>query len=138
MENTYLIEFKDFSNQEGHLTPIENCRDIPFEIKRIYYITKVKPGIRRGFHSHRKLCQVLIAVHGSVKILVKNPFEEQIINLASPIQGLFIGPMVWREMYDFSEGSVLLVLASEYYDESDYIRDYECYTRESNEFYLEI
>ena len=137
MRNVKLLQFKDFANEYGHLTPIENLRDLPFAIKRIYYITGVAPNVRRGFHSHKLLDQVLVAVNGSVKILVKNPNEEMIIDLHTPTQGLFIGPMIWREMYDFSEGAALLVLASEYYDESDYVRDYERYAQEATNYFLE-
>lgn len=131
MYNTGLIKFKDIIDRYGHLTPIESKIDIPFEIKRIYYITGVEQGVTRGFHSHRKLHQVLICVNGSVKIRVKNPKEEEVVELNNPSVGLYIGPLVWREMFDFSEGSVLLVLASEYYDEGDYIRNYDFYLEEA-------
>ena len=111
----------------GSLTAIEGGKDIPFDVKRVYYIYNVPEGVRRGFHSHVDLHQILICVHGRVKILTKTPFEEEITELSSENKGLYIGPMVWREMYDFSEGAVLLVLASEHYTEDDYIRDYDKY-----------
>lgn len=111
----------------GSLTAIEGGIDVPFDVKRVYYIYDVPKGVRRGFHSHVDLHQILICVHGSVKILTKTPFEEEITELSSENQGLYIGPMVWREMYDFSGGAVLLVLASEHYTEDDYIRDYAEY-----------
>jgi len=129
--NCSLIKFKDITDKYGHLTPIEAKIDIPFEIKRIYYITRVEQGITRGFHSHRKLHQVLICLNGSIKIRVKNPNEEEIIELNDSSVGLYIGTYVWREMFDFTEGSVLLVLASEYYDEDDYIRNYDFYLEEA-------
>lgn len=135
MNNVHLIRFRDISNSYGHLTPIEAERDIPFEIKRVYYINRVPKGVRRGFHSHRDLQQVLICVSGTVSILVKTPFEEKIVVLDDPSIGLFIGPMIWREMYDFSEGSALLVLASEHYDESDYFREYVSYEEEYRRTY---
>ena len=131
MYNCSLIKFKDITDKYGHLTPIEAKIDIPFEIKRIYYITRVDQGITRGFHSHRKLHQVLICLNGSIKIRVKNPNEEEIIELNDSSVGLYIGTYVWREMFDFTEGSVLLVLASEYYDEDDYIRNYDFYLEEA-------
>ena len=131
MYNCSLIKFKDITDKYGHLTPIEAKIDIPFEIKRIYYITRVEQGITRGFHSHRKLHQVLICLNGSIKIRVKNPNEEEIIELNDSSVGLYIGTYVWREMFDFTEGSVLLVLASEYYDEDDYIRNYDFYLEEA-------
>ena len=131
MYNCALIKFKDITDKYGHLTPIESKIDTPFEVKRIYYITKVEQGITRGFHSHRKLHQVLICLSGSIKIRVKNPKEEEVIELDDSSVGLYIGPLIWREMFDFTEGSVLLVLASEYYDEDDYIRNYDFYLEEA-------
>lgn len=135
MYNVTLVKFKDYTDKYGHLTPIEEKSDIPFEIKRIYYITRVEQGVTRGFHSHRKLHQVLICLNGSIKIRVKNPKDEEIYELKDPSIGLYIGPYVWREMFDFTEGSVLLVLASEYYDEEDYLRDYESYVEEVKKVY---
>lgn len=135
MKNVKLVQFKDYTDKYGHLTPIEEGIDVGFDIKRVYYITKVEEGVRRGFHSHRDLEQVLLCLNGSVKILVKTPDEEEVIILNNPAQGLYIGPMVWREMYDFSEGAVLLVLASEHYTVSDYIRDYKEYEKEAIEFF---
>jgi dTDP-4-dehydrorhamnose 3,5-epimerase-like enzyme len=135
MYNCSLLKFNDFTDKYGHLTPIEGKIDIPFEIKRIYYITKVEQGITRGYHSHRKLHQVLVCLNGSVKIRTKNPKEEEIFELNDPSIGLYIGTYVWREMFDFSEGSVLLVLASEHYDENDYIRNYDFYLEEAQKRY---
>lgn len=119
----------------GSLTAIEGNKDVPFDIKRVYYIYDVPNGVRRGFHSHVDLHQILICVHGSVKILTKTPFEEKITELSNENKGLYIGPMVWREMYDFSEGAVLLVLASEHYTEEDYIRDYPKYEKMALKFF---
>lgn len=130
MKNVKTLTFPAFiDNHYGNLVPIEEAESIPFDIRRVYYIYGVGKDVRRGFHSHRDLEQVLICIHGSVKILVKTPDEEQVIRLDSPVKGLYIGPMVWREMYDFSDDAVLLVLASKHYDEQDYIRDYEQYTK---------
>lgn len=134
MMNVSKYRFKDITDKYGHLTPIEGKKDIPFDVKRVYYISGVEAGVRRGFHSHRDLKQMLICVHGKVKILVKTPYEEEIVELSSPFEGLYIGEMVWREMYDFEDGAVLLVLASEYYTEDDYIRDYKIYEKEAKEF----
>lgn len=119
----------------GSLTAIEGSVDVPFDVKRVYYIYDVPNEVRRGFHSHVDLHQVLICVHGSVKILTKTPFEQQVIELSSPNKGLYIGPMIWREMYDFSEDAVLLVLASEHYTEDDYIRDYAKYEEMALDFF---
>jgi len=131
MYNCCLVKFKSIADRYGSLTPIEGKIDIPFEIKRVYYITKVGPDVTRGFHSHRTLHQVLICLNGSVKIKLKNPVSEEIVELNDSSVGLYIGPYVWREMYDFSEGSVLLVLASDYYKEEDYIRNYDFYLEEA-------
>lgn len=131
MYNTGLLKFKDIIDKYGHLTPIEGNVDIPFEVKRVYYITRVQEGTTRGFHSHRKLHQVLICLNGSIKIRIKNPNGEEVVELNDPSIGLYIGPLIWREMFDFTEGSVLLVLASEYYDENDYIRNYDFYLEEA-------
>ena len=122
-----IKNYKFHSDKYGKLIALEEKKDVPFEIKRIYYIYEVESGVRRGFHSHKKLEQVLICVHGSVKILLKTPEYEEIIIPDSPKKGLYIGPDIWREMYDFNDGAVLLVLASDFYDEKDYIRDYSEY-----------
>lgn len=135
MFNTGLIKFKDITDKYGHLTPIEEKKDIPFEIKRVYYITRVEEGVTRGFHSHKKLHQVLICLNGSLKVKIKNPINEEIVELNNSSVGLYIGPLVWREMFDFSEGSVLLVLASELYDENDYIRNYDFYLNEAKKLF---
>lgn len=124
-----IKNYKFHSDKYGKLIALEENKDIPFDIRRIYYIYDVEPGVRRGFHSHKNLEQVLICVHGSVKILLKTPEYEEIIILDDPKKGLFIGPDLWREMYDFNDGAVLLVLANDYYDENDYIRDYDEYEK---------
>ena len=132
MFNVGLMNFKEFGIPLGRLTAIEGGRDIPFEIKRVYYITDVPCESRRGFHSHRKLHQILLCLNGSVTIQVNNGVEKQDICLSSPHIGLYIGPNVWREMYNFTTNAVLMVLASDFYDESDYIRDFDEYLQSVN------
>jgi dTDP-4-dehydrorhamnose 3,5-epimerase-like enzyme len=127
MYNVGMFKFKMHVDKYGSLVPIEATGEVPFEIKRVYYIFDVPAEIRRGFHAHKKLHQVLICIKGSVKILVKTPEEEQIFELSRPDEGLYIGPMIWREMYDFSSDAVLLVLASDHYDPADYERNYDEY-----------
>ncbi len=128
------MDFRDIVDQRnndrpmGHLTPIEGLKDIPFKIKRIYYITRVPENTIRGFHAHKGLQQVLLCLNGTVKINVSDPFDKKTFVLDNPAKGLYIGPGLWREMYDFSPAAVLLVIASEYFDENDYIRDYRVYT----------
>lgn len=135
VQNVSLTEFPVHKDNYGSLVPVETFGNIPFGIKRVYYIFDVENGQRRGFHSHRDLHQALVCVHGKVTILVKTPFEEDNIVLDDPTKALLIGPMVWREMYDFSEDAVLLVLASEHYTPSDYIRDYSQYEKEAREYF---
>ena len=127
--NAKIINFIKNTDKYGKLVPIEENETIPFPIKRVYYIYEVDEGVRRGFHSHKELNQVLICVSGSVKILLKTPLEEKIVTLNKPDEGLYIGPMIWREMYDFSEDAILLVLADKHYNECDYIRKYENYEK---------
>ncbi|WP_155834462.1 sugar 3,4-ketoisomerase [Butyrivibrio sp. FC2001] len=132
--NTRLMQFRDIVDKRnderpmGHLTPIEALEDVPFEVKRIYYITRVPENTIRGFHAHKNLEQVLLCLNGSVKVNVSDPYKKEMFVLDDPSKGLYIGPGLWREMFDFSPGSVLLVLASEHYSEDDYIRDYRTYT----------
>lgn len=123
--NVKMISFRKRENETGSLAFLEAQRDVPFEIKRVYYIFDVASGARRGFHAHKELRQVLVCVHGSCKILLDDGKETKTLELNDPIQGLLIEKPLWREMYDFSEGAVLLVFVSEYYDESDYIRSYD-------------
>ena len=124
VENTHIIEFQKNDDEYGVLIPVEAMKDIPFDIKRIYYIYGVDAAQRRGFHAHEDLEQALICVHGKVKILVKTPFDETEVLLDNPQKALYIGQMVWREMFDFEDDAVLLVLASKPYNTNDYIRDY--------------
>lgn len=131
LKNCHMIQFKRIGGDLGVLTALEGAQDVPFDVKRVYYITNVPEDVTRGFHSHRKLEQVLLCLHGSVKIRVKTPFEEETVTLEENSEGLYIGHMVWREMFDFVPGAVLMVLASEHYAEGDYIRDYEKYREEA-------
>jgi len=123
MKNS-IKNFDVIGDNRGSLISIESEIDIPFAIKRIYYIFNTKKSIRRGFHAHKNLQQVLIAVSGSCKILIDSGKSKEEVLLDSPKKGLLIKELLWREMFDFSADCVLLVLASEHYDENDYIRDY--------------
>lgn len=117
--------FPPHGDDRGQLVAIEESKDLPFDVKRVYYIYDTLPGVRRGFHAHRNLQQILICVSGSCKIHLDNGSETIEVVLDKPNEGLYIANNMWREMYDFTPGAVLLVLASEYYDEADYIRNYE-------------
>jgi len=133
--NTSMVKFEPHVDEYGSLVAVEGKGDAPFSIKRIYYIYGVDQNQRRGFHSHNDLEQVLVCVHGKVKILVKTPFEEEVVELDDPSKGLYIGPMVWREMFDWQDDAVLLVLASKHYDVEDYIRDYAKYETLAKEYF---
>lgn len=142
MYNTGLLKFRKLDSKTnsswGILTPIESNEDIPFEIKRIYYIYNVNDDQIRGKHSHRKLHQILICVHGSVDIKLDNYFGSEVYTLNDPSVGLYVGPDNWREMSNFTDDAVLLVLASEHYDEEDYIRDYDTFIKHNEEKYGRI
>ena len=117
--------FQQHGDERGQLVALEEFKDIPFEIKRVYYMYDTGEGIHRGFHAHKTLKQILICINCSCKVLLDNGQEKKIVSLEKPYEGLYISHNMWREMYDFSPDAVLMVLASEYYDESDYIRDYD-------------
>ena len=118
------LTFLTKGNERGVLIALEENKNIPFKIKRVYYIFDTKDGVIRGFHAHKNLEQVLICINGSCEILLDDGKEKSIIKLENRNEGLFIEKMVWREMFNFSADCVLMVLASDYYDEKDYIRDY--------------
>lgn len=120
-----MYTFPPHGDDRGQLVAIEAMKDLPFEVKRVYYIYDTLPGVRRGFHAHRNLQQILLCVSGSCKIHLDNGDDTAEVLLSKPNEGLYIANDMWREMYDFAPGTVLLVLASEYYDEADYIRNYE-------------
>lgn len=116
-------------DNRGKLNVIEGKKDIPFEIKRVYFLYETVNGFVRGKHAHKKLEQILICVGGKCSLRLNDGIKEQEVVLDNPNKGLYIGPGIWREMYDFSEGAILLVLASELYDEDDYIRDYHVFLK---------
>lgn len=117
-------QFQQHGDKRGQLVALEEYSDIPFKIKRVYYMYDTIEGVVRGHHAHKKLQQILICIHGSCKILLDNGSEKKIVYMEKPYEGLFIPNDMWREMYDFSSDAVLMCLASEVYSEEDYIRDY--------------
>lgn len=119
-----IYSFNEICDYRGVLVAIQQIKDIPFEIKRIYYMYNTKKDVIRGCHAHKNLRQVLICISGSCKILLDDGIEKEIVALDKKNLGLYIGANIWREMFEFSEDAVLLVLASEYYDDTDYIRNY--------------
>ena len=120
-----LINLPNLGDERGGLVAVEANQHIPFDIKRIYYIFATSKDKPRGFHAHKDLKQLAICLHGQCRFVLDNGKHKEEVILNSPTQGLIIENMTWREMHDFSEDCVLLVLASEYYDESDYIRTYD-------------
>ena len=119
--------FQPHGDERGQLVALEELKDIPFKIKRVYYMYDTLAGVTRGHHAHKSLEQILICIHGSCKIRLNNGVEEKVIPLEKPYEGLYVSNNMWREMFDFSADAVLMVLASELYDENDYIRDYDEY-----------
>lgn len=121
--------FQQHGDERGQLVALEEHKDIPFEIKRVYYMYDTGEGVRRGYHAHKSLEQILICIHGTCKILLDDGTEKKIVPLEKPYEGLYVSNAMWREMFDFSEDAVLMVLASDYYKEEDYIRDYDVFLK---------
>jgi len=124
-----LLSFKALGDERGSLVSLEANEEIPFAIKRLYYIFKTAENVSRGFHAHKQLKQVAVCVKGSCLFVLDDGSNRESVMLDDPNKGLVIEGMTWREMHDFSEDCVLLVLASECYQESDYIRNYEDFTK---------
>ena len=117
--------FQQHGDERGQLVALEEHKDIPFEIKRVYYMYDTGKGVTRGQHAHKSLEQILICIHGSCKLMLDNGKEKKIVSLEKPYEGLYISNNILREMYDFSSDAVLMVLASDVYKEEDYIRNYD-------------
>ena len=132
MTNYELIDFKTLGDQRGSLIAIEEGYNVPFPIKRVYYIFDTKKGVERGFHAHINLKQVAIVVKGSCVFVLDDGYNKKEINLDNPNQGLLIEGLIWREIKSFSNDCVLVVLASEHYNEEDYIRNYDEFTKMVN------
>jgi dTDP-4-dehydrorhamnose 3,5-epimerase-like enzyme len=126
-ERCPIIEFKDLGDERGKLVVIEGGQSIPFDIQRVFYIYGSDSTVIRGQHANKESEFVLINVAGQSKVRITDSHEEFIVNLDRPMIGVYIPKMVWKDMYAFSEDSVLLVLASTHYDGAEYIRDYEEY-----------
>ena len=126
------LKFKQLGDDRGHLVVVEGLNDIPFDIKRIFYIYGSDSDVVRGQHANRKTEFVLINVSGTSKVEVDDGKEKRIFDLDEPHVGIYLPSMVWKDMFDFSPDSVLLVLASEVFDPDEYIRDYDEYLKEIN------
>lgn len=122
-----LIDLRKIHDVRGNLTPIEGGLDVPFDIKRVYYLYDVPGGESRGAHAHKELYQLIVAASGSFSVTLDDGIEKKCFNLNRSYYGLLIVPGIWRDLDDFSSGAVLLCLASEHYDASDYIREYDAF-----------
>ena len=129
-EQCKVLNFADKGDARGKLVVVEGAKDIPFEIKRVFYIYGSDSEVVRGQHANRESEFVLINVGGTSKVRIDNGHSEAVVELNKPMMGLYIPTMVWKDMYDFSEDSILLVLASTHYDGTEYIRNYEEYKKE--------
>jgi len=132
MEKYRIFDWNEKGDSNGKLVVIENLKDIPFEIKRIFYIYGAQKDIVRGKHSNRKSEFVLINVAGSAKVRLHDGTKETIVELDKPNKGLYIPKLMWKEMYDFSSDCVMLALSDEMYDAKEYIRDFDEFLREVN------
>jgi hypothetical protein len=122
-----IIDLPKIADPRGNLTFVEGGKHIPFDIRRVYYLYDVPGGAERGGHAHKGLHQLIIAMSGSFDVVLDDGVDKKRIHLNRSYNGLYVGPMIWRELDNFSSGSVCMVLASNLYDESDYYRDYGDY-----------
>lgn len=126
-----LVDLPSLGDERGGLVALEALSAcVPFEVRRVYYIFGTKAGVERGFHAHKQLQQLCICVSGSCDFVLDNGHARETVRMDSPQKGLLLGNNIWREMKNFSDDCVLLVLASEHYDELDYIRDYSVFLKE--------
>lgn len=125
LSNCRVLTFRKIEDARGNLTPIEADQDVPFTLKRAYYLYDVPSGATRAGHAHKALEQVMIAVSGSFDVIIDDGKDKKTFHLNRPNIGLYIPNMVWREVDNFSAGAVCFVLASQHYDESDYYREYQ-------------
>lgn len=132
-EKCPIVHFDDLGDERGKLVVIEGGQAIPFEIKRVFYIYDSDDTVVRGQHANRQSEFVLINVAGSSKVRITDGIEEIVVELSRPMTGVYIPKMIWKDMYDFSKDSILLVLASTHYDGAEYIRNYEEYLKEVKE-----
>lgn len=132
IQDCELLQLSQLGDRHGKLTVVENGKNIPFEVKRVYYLYDIPGGESRGGHGHVVLESVIVAVSGSFDVTIDDGKERKTVTLNRPYEGLNIKPGMWRELHNFSSGAVCLVLASEPYQEEDYIRDYQEYRQHKN------
>ena len=119
-----IVQLPKIQNQAGNITALENQKNIPFDVKRVYYLYDVPGGAERGGHGHIKLASFIMALSGSFDVVINDGTNKKIVHLDRPYIGLHLVPGIWRELINFSSGAICLVLASAIYEETDYIRDY--------------
>jgi dTDP-4-dehydrorhamnose 3,5-epimerase-like enzyme len=124
IEDCQMIDLPRVNDPRGNLTFVESGRHVPFEIKRVYYLYDVPGGAERGGHAHKNLRQLIVAMSGSFDVHLDDGRAKKMVHLNRSYNGLFVCPMTWREISNFSSGAVCLVLASNFYDDDDYYRDY--------------
>jgi len=132
LDSCHLIDLPKIADARGNLTFIEGGRLVPFDIKRVYYLYDVPGGAERGGHAHKNLHQFMVAMSGSFDVVLRDGRQSKRIQLNRSYFGVYICPMIWRELDNFSSGSICMVLASEHYDEKDYYRDYEEFLKAVN------
>ncbi|GAB6192084.1 sugar 3,4-ketoisomerase [Desulfocastanea catecholica] len=125
LDDCKIIDLPKISDPRGNLTFIEGGTHIPFEIKRVYYLYDIPGGAERGAHGHRRLQQFIVSMSGSFDVILDDGFKTRTIHMNRSYYGLYVSPMMWRDITNVSSGAVLMVLASEFYDETDYFRDYD-------------
>ncbi|MCW5701098.1 MAG: WxcM-like domain-containing protein [Bradyrhizobium sp.] len=129
IQECHLVDLPKITDPRGNLTFVEGGRHVPFEIRRVYYLYDVPGGSERGGHGHKALQQLIIAMSGSFDVVIDDGREKRRVHLNRSYYGLYVCPMIWRELDNFSSGAVCMVLASNLYDEEDYYRDYNDYLR---------
>ncbi|MBE1205361.1 sugar 3,4-ketoisomerase [Aminobacter carboxidus] len=127
IDKCHIVDLPKIADSRGNLTFIEGQRHVPFDIRRVYYLYDVPGGAERGGHAHKQLSQLIVAMAGSFDIVINDGIKEKRIHLNRSYKGLYICPMIWRELDNFSSGAVCMVLASNLYDESDYYREYSTF-----------
>jgi hypothetical protein len=133
IHNCYVVELTKIHNPAGNITFVQNMEHLPFNVRRIYYLYDVPGGSERGGHAHKALYQLIVAASGSFEVILDDGKNKKIIQLNRPYYGLLVIPGIWREIINFSSGAICLVMASEKYDENDYLRDYTKFIKYKND-----